>query len=116
MLSRPEKKIPGQEFYFHALADPKGDRFIVVTWVVPGDDAASGQRWVTAKGYFEGLTAKLDALELTGGSADGVKIGTVTVNFVDCETAEFHYSPDAAGLQGQTKTARIDSGIWKYCE
>jgi len=50
---------------------------------------------MTAKGYFEGLTAKLDVLELTGGSADGVKIGTVTVNFVDCETAEFRYSPDA---------------------
>ena len=116
MLSRPEKKIPGQEFYFHALTDPKGDRFIVVTWVVPGDDTASGQRWVTAKGYFEGLTAKLDALELTGGSADGVKIGTVTVSFVDCETAEFSYSPDDHGLEGQTKTARIGSGIWKYCE
>ena len=97
LLSRPDQKKPGKDFYFHALTDPEGDRFIFITWVVPGDDTASRQRWLTAKGYFEGLTAKMDALELSGGSADGVKIGTVVVNFMDCETAEFHYSPTSSG-------------------
>lgn len=116
MLSKPEKKTPAQEFHFHALTDPKGDRFVFVTWVVPGDDGASGQRWITAKGFFEGLTAEMDALELSGGSSDGVKIGTVTVDFVDCETAHFRYSPDDAGLEDQVKITSIDSSIWKYCE
>jgi hypothetical protein len=116
VLSRPDQKRSGQDFHFHALTDPEGERFIFVTWVVPGDDTASGQQWMSAKGYFEGLRAEMDALELIGGSADGVKIGTVTVSFVDGNTAAFHYSPDDDGLEGQTKIARIDSGIWKYCE
>ena len=116
ILSRPDKKTSGKDFYFHALTSPEGERFIFVTWVVPGDDTESGRRWMTAKGFFEGLKAEMDALELTGGSSDGVKIGTVTVDFVDCETAQFHYSPNDRSLEGQSKTARIDSGIWKYCE
>ena len=115
LLSRPDKKSSGQGFYFHALTDPKGERFIFVTWVIPGEDTGSAQRWLTAKGYFKGLTAEVDALELTGGSADGVKVGTVTVDFVDCETAKFHFSPDDVGLKDQTKITRIDSDIWKYC-
>ena len=44
------------------------------------------------------------------------KAGTVTVNFVDCETAEFRYSPDDDSLKDQIKIARIDSDIWKYCD
>ena len=74
------------------------------------------QQWLTAKGYFKGLSAQIDALKLTGGGADGVKIGTVIVDFVDCQTAKFYYSPDEAGQKGLTKTARIDSDIWKYCD
>jgi len=116
MLSRPEQKKPARDFHFRVLADPKGERFIFVTWVVSGDDSASGPRWVTAKGYFEGLKAEMDALELAGGSADGVKVGRVIVDFVDCETAEFHYSPDDKSLKDLSRTARIDSGVWKYCE
>jgi len=115
LLSRTEKIAPGRVFYFHALTDPKGERFIFVSWLVPGNDTESEQRWLTAKGYFEGLSAQIDALKLIGGSADGVKIGTVYVDFVDCQTAKFHYSPDEVGQKSLTKTARIDSDIWKYC-
>jgi hypothetical protein len=116
ILSRPDEKKPGQDFYFHVFTDTKGDRFVMVSWAVPGNDAASGQRWLTAKGNFEGLTAEVDALELTGGSADGIKVGTVFVNFVDCQTAQFRYSPDDHSQADQVKTARVNSGIWKYCE
>ena len=116
LLARPDQKTSRQDFYFHALTDPKGDRFVVVSWAFAGDDTASGQRWLTAKGYFEGLTAKIDALEMTGGSADGVRVGTVTVNFVDCNSAEFHFAPDDDSLESQNKITRVDSGIWKYCK
>ena len=83
---------------------------------MPADDSESGQRWLTAKGYFKRLKAEIDALELIGGGAGGVKIGTVTVDFVDCETAQFHYSPDDAGSTALTRTATIDSDIWKNCD
>jgi hypothetical protein len=116
LLSRSGKKTAGQFFYFHALTDPDRKRFIFVSWLVPGDDSGSEQQWLTAKGYFEGLSAQIDALKLIGGSADGVKIGTVYVDFVDCQTAKFHYSPDEIGQKSLTKTARIDSDIWKYCD
>jgi hypothetical protein len=116
ILARPDQQAATQDFYFHALTDPKGDRFVVVSWAFAGDDTASGQRWLTAKGYFEGLTAKIDALEMTGGSADGVRVGTVTVNFVDCNSAEVHFAPDDDSLESRNKITRVDSGIWKYCQ
>ncbi len=116
LLSRPEQKTVAQEFYFHALTDPKGDRFVFVSWVIPGSETEEDRRWMNAKGYFEGLSAKMNAYELRGGSADGVKVGTVTVDFVDCETAAFRYVPDDKSLKAQSRTARIDSGIWKYCQ
>jgi len=71
---------------------------------------------LTAKGNFKGLTAKIDAYELTGGSADVVKVGTVIINFADCESAKFTYTPNDDGLEGQTRIVRVDSGTWKYCE
>jgi len=116
LLSRSEKEKSGPSFYFHALTDPGGERFIFVSWLVPEKDSESEYRWLTAKGYFEGLSAEIDALELIGGGGGGVKIGTVTVDFVDCQTAMFHYLPDDDGLKGQSITSRIDSEIWKYCE
>jgi hypothetical protein len=116
LLASYEKKKIGSGFYFHALTDPEGKRFIFVSWLVPGDKGGPEQQWLTAKGYFKGLSAQIDALKLTGGGADGVKVGTVYVDFVDCQTAKFNYSPDEAGLKSLTKTARIDSDIWKYCD
>jgi hypothetical protein len=115
LLSAPVQEKSAQDFYFHALTDPRGDRYVMVSWAVPGDGTSAAKRWLTAKGYFEGLKAEMDAIELTGGSADGVKIGVVTVNFVDCKTAEFHYAPDDRSLQGQSRIASVDSSIWKYC-
>jgi hypothetical protein len=116
LLARPEEKKSAPDFYFHASADPRGDRYIFVTWAIPGEDSSSARRWLTAKGYFDGLSAEIDALELTGGGAEGVKVGTVTISYVDCETAQFSFAPDDRGVVGQTRTERIDSSIWKYCK
>jgi len=116
MLTQPKQKAPQREFQFNALTDPQGTRFIYVTWFAQSDEAEGGRRWFTAKGYFEGLSASMDAIELAGGSGGGEKIGKVTVDFVDCETAYFQFSPDDPSQPRQNRTARIDSEIWKYCE
>jgi len=116
MLTQPQREEPQREFQFNALTDPQGTRFIYVTWFAQSDEAEGGRRWFTAKGYFEGLHANMDAIELAGGSAGGEKIGTVTVDFVDCETANFQFSPDDPSQPRQNRTASIDSEIWKYCE
>ena len=116
MLSLEDQVPPGLDFAFHALTDPDGKRFIFVSWVIHGNDDESSPRWMTAKGYFEQLTATVDAFELTGGSAAGVKVGTVTVDFVDCETAKFQFAPENDSMQAQTRITRIDSDIWVYCQ
>ena len=105
----------GDNFHFHALTDPTGKRFIFVTWVTT-DKEHPTPRWFSAKGYFEQLSARLDAVEMAGGSADGEIIGEVGVEFVDCATAAFTFTPlDPTGVR-QTRTAKIDSEIWKYCD
>jgi hypothetical protein len=116
LLARPEQKRTGPDFKFFALTDPQGERYVFVTWVIDGGASGSAPRRLTAKGYFEGLSAQMDAVELAGGSSDGIKVGKVIVDFVDCETAHFSYSPDDPGQQKQARTAHIDSEIWKYCE
>lgn len=116
LLSKPEEKKASRDFYLHQFTDPKGDRFIVVSWLASGDDTATGQRWLTAKGNFEGLTAKMDALEMRDGIKDGVKVGTATVNFASCETAEFSFSSDDDDLVAQSRTIHVAPGTWKYCK
>jgi len=117
LLARPEeKKTPGQDFYLHQFTDPKGDRFIFVTWAASAVDSASGQRWLSAKGNFKGLSARIDAMEMSGGNKDGARVGTVTVNFADCETAKFDFLPNDDSLASQSRIIRVQPGTWKYCE
>jgi hypothetical protein len=116
LLRQTRQDSPRQDFYFHALTDPNGKRFVLVSWQITGEAEGPGQKWVTAKGYFEGLTAKMDAIELEGSSSSGRKIGTVIVDFVNCQTAAFHFTPSDSGGQELVRTAQVDSGIWKYCE
>ncbi len=116
LLAETRTRPPLEAFHFHALTDPTGKRFIFVTWTLPGDGGATPTRWLTAKGHFEQLTARLEAIELAGGSSAGNRIGTVNVDFVDCDTAHFSYLPDNPGEARQERIAQIDSEIWKYCD
>jgi hypothetical protein len=116
LLARGEQKAAPRDFHFHALTDPQDNRFIYVTWYAQADDSAESRRWFTAKGYFEGLSATMDAVELAGSSSGGAKIGTVIVDFVDCATANFIFKPQDPALTADSRTARIDSEIWKYCD
>ena len=116
ILSREDQVKSGQDFYFHTLTGPKGKRFILVSWVIQELEDGSSPRWMTAKGFFEQINATLDAFELTGGGAAGVKVGTVIIDFVDCKTAKFHFAPENDSLKAQTRIAQIDSDIWVYCQ
>jgi hypothetical protein len=60
----------GQGFLIDAHPNPDGGNFIFVAWFTYGDDTASGQRWLTAQGDFEGATAEIDIHETTGGRFD----------------------------------------------
>jgi len=116
ILSQDTQENSDDIFEFRALTDPAGKRFALVTWTIPGGAPGSARRWLTAKGYFEGLTAQLVAIESIGGSADGTRAGAVTVDFIDCDTAHFTFTPDDPTETGQERTAPIDSEIWKYCD
>jgi hypothetical protein len=111
----------GQGFYFDVHTNPEADSFIFVSWFTYGDDTASGQRWLTAQGDFEGPTAEIDVHETTGGSFDDpkavitVKVGTMTIDFSDCNAAELSYSLDE-GLEGEIDITRVVSGGQALCE
>jgi hypothetical protein len=118
LLARTEQetsKTAGRHFSFHALTDPRGDRFVSVSWAFPGNESSPGQQWIAAKGYFDMLEANMDAFQLKGGSAGGIRVGTVSVSYLDCQTAKFVFTPDGTILPNQNTTAPIDSSIWKYC-
>ena len=88
----------GQGFLIDAHPNPDGSNFIFVAWFTYGDDTASGQRWLTAQGDFEGATAAIDIYETTGGRFDDplipntAKVGTMTIDFTDCSNAQLTYS------------------------
>jgi len=112
----------GQGFFFDVHTDAQGERFIFISWLTYGDDTASGQRWLTAQGYFEGSVAAIDVHETTGGSfddsknAETVRVGTMTVDFADCETAELSYRLDSDGLEGVIDITRVVPGSQSLCE
>jgi beta-glucanase (GH16 family) len=112
----------GQGFFFDVHTDGEDERFIFAAWFTYGDDTASGQRWLTAQGSFEASVATIDVHETTGGSFDDptavetVKVGTMTIDFADCETAELTYSLDDAGLDGEIDIIRVVPGTQRLCE
>ncbi len=112
----------GQGFFIDSHPDPEGDNFIFVSWFTYGDDTASGQRWLTAQGGFEGSTATIDVHETTGGSFDDpqapdtVKEGTMTIDFTDCNNATLSYSLTDDVLEGDIALTRVVSGGQALCE
>ena len=111
----------GQGFFFDVHATAEGERYIFVSWFTYGEDTASGQRWLTAQGTFEGSAAAIDVYETSGGSFDDpqavevVKAGTMTIDFADCATAELSYTLDE-GLEGTIDITRVVPGGQALCE
>ena len=117
-----DPETSGQGFLIDAYPNEEGGNFIFVAWFTYGDDTASGQRWFTAQGTFEGPTAVLDVYETTGGSFDDpeapetVAVGTMSIDFEDCSNAELSYSITDEALAGDVLIQRAVPGAEALCE
>jgi len=112
----------GQGFYFDVYTNAEGLKFIFISWFTYGNDTASGLRWLTAQGPYEGSVAEIDINETTGGLFDNemevttVKVGTMTIDFADCETATLSYTLDDDNLEGDIDITRAVPGGQALCE
>ena len=112
----------GQGFFIDSHPDPAGGNFIFVSWFTYGEDTASGQRWLTAQGSFEGSMAEIDVFETTGGSFDDpqapstTQVGTMSLNFTDCSNALLTYSLPANNAEGEIAITRVVAGGQALCE
>jgi glucose/arabinose dehydrogenase len=112
----------GQGYFIDAHPDPEGGNFIFVSWFTYGDETASGQRWLTAQGGFEGSLAEIDVFETTGGSFDDpltpstVRVGTMSLDFTDCSNAQLSYSLPADPAEGDIAITRVIPGGQVLCE
>ena len=112
----------GQGFLIDSHPDPEGGNFIFVAWFTYGEDTASGQRWLTAQGSFEGSIAELDVFETTGGSFDDpqatstTQVGTMSIDFADCSNALLTYALTDNGAEGDMAITRVLPGGQALCE
>jgi len=112
----------GQGFFMDAHPDPEGGNTIFVSWFTYGDETASGLRWLTAQGGFEGSIAEIDIFETTGGSFDEpqpistTKVGTMIIDFTDCSNALLTYSLPADSAEGDIAITRVIPGGQALCE
>jgi hypothetical protein len=112
----------GQGYFIDAHPDPEGGDFIFVSWFTYGNETASGQRWLTAQGSFEGSVAEIDVFETTGGSFDDpltpstTKVGTMSLDFTDCSNAQLTYSLPADSAEGDIAITRVIPGSQELCE
>jgi len=117
-----DSDTPGQGFFIDVHPDAEGDNFIFVSWFTYGEQTASGQRWLTAQGGFEGSTAEIDVWETTGGSFDDPEpvsrttVGTMSLDFTDCSSAQLTYSLPANGAEGDIAITRVIPGGRALCE
>ena len=112
----------GQGYFIDAHPDPEGGNFIFVSWFTYGNATASGLRWLTAQGGFEGSMAEIDVFETTGGSFDDpqatstTQVGTMSLDFTDCSNALLAYSLPANGAEGDMAITRVLPGGQALCE
>jgi len=112
----------GQGYLIDAYPDPEGGNFIFVAWFTYGDATASGQRWLTAQGGFEGPIAEIDVFETSGGIFDDpepistTKVGTMIIDFTDCNNALMSYSLPADSAEGEIAITRAIPEGKALCE
>jgi len=117
-----DTNTPGQGFFIDADTDPVAGNFIFVSWFTYGEDTASGQRWLTAQGGFEGSAAEIDVFETTGGSFDDpltpetIKVGTMSLDFTDCNNAQLIYLLTADNVEGDIAITRVVPGGQALCD
>jgi len=94
-----------------------------ISWFTYGNVTASGQRWLTAQGGFEGSSAEIDVFETTGGGSfddpepiSTTKVGTMSLDFTDCSNAQLSYSLPADPAEGDIAITRVIPGSQALCE
>ncbi len=113
---------PGQGFLIDVQPNPEGDDFIFVAWFTYGEETVSGQHWYTAQGNFAGSTADIILYETTGGRFDDPQatttgpVGSLAVDFTDCENALLTYSLTEENLEGAIDVTRAVPGTGALCE
>jgi len=101
--------------------EPEG-QYMFVSWFTYGEDTASGLRWLTAEGGFEGSIAEIDVYEVTSGSFDDpqpisrVIVGTMILDFTDCNNALLTYSLTDNGAEGDIDITRVIPDGKALCE
>jgi len=117
-----EPATSGQGFFIDSHPDPEGGNLLFVSWFTYGNSTASGQRWLTALGSFDGSVADMDIHETTGGSFDDpqtpstTKVGTMSIDFTDCSNAQLSYSLPADPATGDIAITRVIAGAQALCE
>ncbi len=112
----------GQGFFIDSHPDPVGGDLMFVSWFTYGNNTASGQRWLTALGGFDGSVADIDVHETTGGSFNNpqapstTKVGTMSIDFTDCSNAQLSYSLPADPATGDIAITRVIAGAQALCE
>jgi len=112
----------GQGFFFDVHAGESGSKLLFVSWFTYGDGTASGQRWLTAEGPFEGSTADLVIYDTQGGSFDDPQavewetVGNMSIEFSDCNHAVLSYTLPAESSAGAINIQRTIPGAQALCE
>ena len=124
-----EPATAGQGFFLDVQPDtgpPVGatveasSGFAFVAWYTYGADTASGQQWYTAQGSFTDSIAAIDIFETTGGSFDDprspstVKVGTMNLDFTDCDNVDIMYAFDG-GPSGDIDATRVVPNAGARC-
>jgi hypothetical protein len=106
---------------------------MVLAWLtydtdLPGEDATNSvgdpcQRWLTAQGSYDGSQADLIVYSLRGGLFDTAHpvpatdpIGSIILNFEDCESGVVNYDLPEIGLSGLIPIQRVASDNVAACQ
>lgn len=119
-----EPATSGQGFFFDVHPNNVGGGFFFGAWFTYGDDTASGQQWYTVQGgYDQGSMVDISLFNTTGGNFDDPQeptteqVGTVDIDFEDCENATLNYNfSGPGGLGGTIDLTRVVPGNEELCE
>lgn len=111
---------PGQGILLDLHSVPRHGNFAFLGWFTWGDFSATGQRWLTAQGPFEGARATLEIHETTGGSLNTSStvetsgVGQLTLDFLNCNAASLEFT--LGGQQGTVELTRLFPSGKIFCE
>jgi len=104
------------------------DQFIFVAWFTYNEESfekigVAENRWFTASGNYEnGIANEIPMFQTSGGIFDNpkevssIQVGTMTLDFSDCNTAIVTYNFTDPVLSGEFPIQRVIPGTQQLCE